>query len=83
MPICFHCKAEHDAAHYDRVVHNRMHLHGPWQGWHMSGRYLVAPNKAGRITPELLGIHLFMQTQRQKLQALTMPKPGITIGMRL
>ena len=46
----------------------------------MSGRYLVAPNKAGRITPERLGSELFLQTQRAKLQAMTRPKPGITTG---
>lgn len=80
MPICFHCKAEHDAAHYDRVVHNQTGLHGPWQGWRMSGRYLIAPNKAGKITPELLGALLFLQTQREKLLALTNAKPGITTG---
>ena len=82
MPTCFHCKAESDAAHYDRVVHNEQRLHGPWQGWRMSGRYLIAPNKTGRITPELLGAQLFLQTQRAKLHAQTKPQPGITSGTR-
>ena len=77
---CFHCKAESDAAHYRRVVHNEMALHSPWQGWRMSGRYLVAPNKAGRITPERLGSELFMQTQRAKLLAMTRLKRSITTG---
>ena len=78
MPVCFHCKSEHDQAHYDRVVYNQTRLHGPWQGWRMSGRYLIAPNKAGKITPELLGMQLFLQTQRDRLLAMTKPKLGIT-----
>lgn len=78
MPICFHCKAESDAAHYDRVVYNETRLHGPWQGWRMSGRYLIAPNRAGRITPEQLGAHLFLQTRSERLHAMTSPKHGVT-----
>lgn len=57
MPTCWHCKAETTAAHYDRTVYNRHALHAEWAGWRMSGRFLVAPGKAGRLTPErLLGM---------------------------
>ena len=57
MPTCWHCKAETTAAHYDRTVHNRHALHAEWNGWRMSGRFLIPPGKATRITPErLLGL---------------------------
>lgn len=57
MPICWHCKAETPAAHWERVVENRTALHGDWEGWRMSGRFLIAPGKAGRIMPaRLLGM---------------------------
>lgn len=71
MPVCFHCNTESDAAHYERVVNNRTALHGPWSGWRMAGRYLVAPMGGGRITPEQLGAHLAMQAQCVRLAAMT------------
>lgn len=57
MPRCWHCKAETPAAHWERVVENKTALHGPWEGWRLSGQYLIAPGKAGRIMPaRLLGM---------------------------
>lgn len=57
MPTCHHCRRESNAGHYDRIVHNKTALYGPFEGWRMAGRFLVAPGKAGRITPErLLGM---------------------------
>lgn len=57
MVTCWHCKAETSQAHYDRIVHNKLALHAEWDGWRLSGRFLIAPAKACRITPErLLGM---------------------------
>ena len=53
MPTCWHCKAESPATHYARIVENRTALYGPWEGWRMAGRFLVAPD-GQRITPERL-----------------------------
>lgn len=63
MTTCFHCKAETEAAHYDRVVHNITPLHGPWAGWRMAGRQLVSPDGT-RFTPERLkGLALHVQAE--------------------
>lgn len=57
MTLCRVCKAETPASHYDRTVYNLTPLYGPWDGWRMAGRFLVAPGKAGRLIPErLLGM---------------------------
>lgn len=57
MPTCWHCKAESSAAHFARVVENKTALHGDWEGWRLSGRFLIAPGNAGRILPaRLLGM---------------------------
>ena len=53
LTTCFHCNAEHRDGHYERVVHNKTALYGPWAGWRMAGRFLVAPDRE-RITPERL-----------------------------
>lgn len=53
MPTCWHCKAESDAEAYARVVHNHHDLHGPWAGWCVRGRDLIAPSGA-RLSPERL-----------------------------
>ena len=53
MSTCFHCNAEHPPDHYDRVVHNKTPLQGPWKGWRMAGQYLVGPG-GERLTPERL-----------------------------
>lgn len=52
---CFHCKAEYDAQHFARIAENRFSLHWEdWDCWRFSGRYLIAPGKAGKITPQRL-----------------------------
>lgn len=72
MPKCHHCKQEFAAAHYDRIVHNKTALHGPFAGWRMSGRFLIAPGNAGRITPErLLGMLWEERARSAKVQKRT------------
>ena len=57
MVTCCHCKTETTQAHWERIVENRTALYGPWEGWRMSGHFLIAPGKAGRIMPaRLLGM---------------------------
>ncbi len=53
MTTCFHCNAEHPFGHFERLVHNKTALSGPWAGWRMAGRELVAPDGM-RISPERL-----------------------------
>lgn len=53
MTCCSHCKAEHPDSHYERVVHNKTDLHGPWSGWRLAGRDLVAPD-GQRLPPQRL-----------------------------
>lgn len=64
MPTCPHCKAETADEHFDRVVHNKTLLYGPWAGWRMAGRDLVAPD-GDRVSIERLRGLLF----RQELEA--------------
>lgn len=65
MTTCFHCHAEHPEGHYERVVQNKTTLHGPWSGWRMAGRFLVAPDRE-RITPERLRGLLWRETLKPK-----------------
>lgn len=65
LTTCFHCNAEHPEGHYERVVHNKTALYGPWTGWRMAGRFLVAPDR-DRITPERLRGLLWHETLRPK-----------------
>lgn len=65
MPLCRHCKAETSASHYDRVVNNLTPLYGPWDGWRMAGRFLIAPGKGCRITPERLTGMLWEEKARR------------------
>ncbi|MCD9030365.1 phage protein [Luteimonas sp. Y-2-2-4F] len=66
MPRCRHCSAETDDAHYERVVHNRCSLHGPWTGWRMAGRDLVSPH-GDRFSPERLeGLAWRMQAEARR-----------------
>lgn len=66
MTFCRHCKAETDASHYRRVVENHTPLYGPWEGWRMAGRDLIAPDRQ-RISPERLRGLLFRQASEQHL----------------
>ena len=67
MPTCWKCKAESTHEHIQRVAENKFAMHWEeWEGWRFSGHYMIAPNKAGRITAKrLLGI-LWEEQQRAK-----------------
>lgn len=39
-----HCFAESTEARHARIVRNHVELHGPWLGWRLAGRDLVAPD---------------------------------------
>lgn len=66
MTCCHYCKAESTDAHYRRVVENHTALHGPWTGWRMAGRDLVAPDRQ-RISPERLRGLLFREASQKYL----------------
>jgi hypothetical protein len=53
MITCWHCNAESTPAHYERVVYNRTELFCEWQGWRLSGRFLIGPH-GERFTPDRL-----------------------------
>lgn len=66
MTCCFYCKNETTAAHVDRVIYNKMPLYGPWAGWRMAGRDLIAPDRQ-RISPERLRGLLFREASQKYL----------------
>lgn len=70
MTFCRHCKAETDASHYRRIVENHTPLYGPWEGWRMAGRDLIAPDRQ-RISPERLRGLLFQEANRNYLARRT------------
>lgn len=74
MPRCRVCNAETPVSHYDRTVYNLTPLYGPWDGWRMAGRFLVAPGKAGRIIPERLLGMLWQERASQSLRKLSTPE---------
>ncbi len=53
-------------AHYRRVVENHVYLSGPWAGWRLAGRDLVAPDRQ-RINPERLRGLLMRQAMEERL----------------
>jgi len=65
MPACWHCHTEFDREHALRIAENKFILQWEeWAGWRFSGRFLIAPGKAGRILPaRLLGV-LWEEKQR-------------------
>ncbi|MEN4903347.1 DUF3653 domain-containing protein [Luteimonas sp. TWI1437] len=65
MPTCFNCNRESDSAHYDRVVHNRTELHGPWAGWRMAGRELVSPEGQRFTTERLRGLAFRLEAEQR------------------
>lgn len=82
MTTCFHCHAEHSEGHYERVVHNKTALYGPWAGWRMAGRFLVAPDRE-RITPErLCGILWRESNRRPKKYCTDGSSTGLVIPAR-
>lgn len=54
------------AALYDAQVHNHLQLHGPWAGWQLRGRDLVAPD-GQRISPERLRGLLWRQDSEDRV----------------
>jgi len=67
MPRCRHCEIETEAEHFDRVVHNKTPLHGPWAGWRMAGKDLVAPDGT-RVSPTRMRGVLFRIEAEERLQ---------------
>lgn len=59
------CPNDCAAQEYERLVHNRLSLNGPWAGWRFAGRDLVAPDGA-RISAERLRGLLFRQELEQQ-----------------
>ncbi|WP_432277815.1 DUF3653 domain-containing protein [Lysobacter stagni] len=55
------CPNDCAAQQFERHVHNRLSLTGPWAGWRFAGRDLVAPD-GQRISPERLRGLMFRQT---------------------
>ena len=79
---CYHCHTEHPEGHYERVVHNKTPLYGPWSGWRMAGQYLVSPDRA-RITPERLrGILWRESLYRPRKYCTGRPPGGLVIPAR-
>jgi hypothetical protein len=67
---CWHCKAEFDRTHALRVAENKFTLDWEdWAGWRFSGRFLIAPGRAGRITPRRLLGMLWEERQRELSRA--------------
>lgn len=82
LTTCFHCNAEHPDGHYERVVHNKTALYGPWTGWRMAGRFLVAPDRE-RITPERLRGMLWRESHRRpKKYCAQIDPPSLVIPAR-
>lgn len=80
MPTCWHCKAETSKDHWLRIAENKLWLYGPWDGWRMSGRFLIAPGRAGKISPErLLGMLWEERSRRGKLKAEARPTPRLLL----
>lgn len=77
MVTCWHCKAESPRAHYARIVENKTGLYGPWTGWRMAGRFLIAPS-GQRITPERLRGMLWEEKARA-VQILRSPASQRTV----
>lgn len=62
---------------YEAVVHQRIDLTGPWRGWRIAGRDLVAPDgqrisparMAGIMWRDELGLRLKGYASRRKAEA--------------
>jgi len=64
---------------YQRTVHNQHELTGPWAGWRMAGRDLIAPD-GQRINPERLRGLMFRQDleeRRDRARARSKAKPQL------
>lgn len=80
MPRCWHCKAETTPEHYARVVYGTGPLYGPWAGWRIAGRFLVAPD-GKRLTPERLRGLLWTEEHRRRAEQKT--RSGSEAGFSL
>jgi len=69
MPRCRHCKTETEAEHFERVVHNKTPLHGPWAGWRMAGRELVSPDGDRFTTTRLRGLAWRLEAEQRAERA--------------
>ena len=54
------------AAHYRRIADNHVALSGPWAGWRLAGRDLVAPDRQ-RISAERLRGLMFREASEKRL----------------
>ena len=63
---CFYCQYESPAEHHARVVENKTPLYGPWEGWRMTGQYLISPDRK-RINPQRLRGLMFRQDAETRL----------------
>lgn len=81
---CWHCKAEFTRDHALRVAENKFGLHWEnWAGWRFSGRFLIAPGKAGRITPERLLGMLWEERSRSSIPRKASGDAGSAQVLRL
>lgn len=54
-------------AHFDRTVHNITPLDGPWAGWRLAGKDLVAPDGT-RVSPTRMRGILFRLEAEERLE---------------
>ena len=78
MPMCWHCKAESTDEHYARVVHNHSELHGPWTGWKLAGRCLVAPDGERLSVERLRGLMVRASLEARRDAARTRRKQRVS-----
>lgn len=79
--ICWHCQRETTRDHALRIAENKFRLTWEnWNGWRFSGRYLIAPGKAGRITPERL-LGLLWEEQARAGMRRTCPQPAQVVRL--
>lgn len=69
MARCRHCETETERDHFDRVVHNKTPLHGPWAGWRMAGRELVSPDGDRFTTTRMRGIAFRLEAEERLQRA--------------
>lgn len=79
--ICWHCQQETTRDHALRIAENKFRLTWEnWNGWRFSGRYLIAPGKAGRITPERL-LGLLWEEQARAGMRRPCPQPAQVVRL--
>jgi hypothetical protein len=85
MTTCFHCNQEHPDGHYERVVYNQTPLYGPWAGWRMAGRYLVAPGGQQISLPRMKGLlwRDDLELRRAGFQSRKKAEKGVRPGAKV